>query len=316
MVRCRQLSTVDATDAGIALWNTVHPTFAIDRTAARFAAFAPPADVAVELWGVSSHDEFVGFAILKRAIRGEQGWISLLVIDPEVADFASVAIDLISRLEESVATHGVRQLHVGQDVNHFIPGLPVVLADVYGPIYEQRGFERGSRAFEVRRELNGDLPAPIHPESDVDARPVEPEETDDLLAFLAEQFPGRWFNGAERACQRPGGVQSYWGLWVDGVIVAFAGTSRVDAYPPPAYLSCLTDRTQRACGLGPLGVHEDERGKRYGLALIRAIMASFQREGYTHMIIDWTTIVDYYAKLGFEATAAYDSYTKTIEPQT
>lgn len=312
MVRFRRLSTVDALDAGVALWNVVHPAFAIGRTAARLAVFAPPSDVGTEMWGVDRHGKLVGFALLKRTIPGDQGWISLLVIDPDIPGHESVAANQVARLCDSAASHGLTELHVGKDVNHFLPGLPVALADVYGPVYERKGFVRGSRAFDVRRALTGPLPASIH--ADVDARPVGPEQTDLLLSFLADQFPGRWFDGAVRARRRPGGVRSYWGLWSDDTLVAFAGTSRVDAYPPPAHLSCLTDRTQRACGLGPLGVHEDKRGKRHGLTLTRAIMGSFREAGYTDVIIDWTTMVDYYAKLGFSPVAAYDSLSKPIEP--
>jgi len=45
--------------------------------------------------------------------------------------------------------------------------------------------------------------------------------------------------------------------------------------------------------------------------MIRVIQA-FQQQGYCHMIIDWTTLVDYYAKLGFKPWIEYITLYKNL----
>jgi len=65
-------------------------------------------------------------------------------------------------------------------------------------------------------------------------------------------------------------------------------------------------------GLGPIGITNNCRGKGYGMYLMIKIIQYFQQKGYRHMIIDWTDLVDYYKKIGFEPWIKYIMLKKKI----
>jgi len=64
--------------------------------------------------------------------------------------------------------------------------------------------------------------------------------------------------------------------------------------------------------LGPIGIADNCRGKGYGIYLMVNIIQYFQQKGYKHMVIDWTDLVDYYKKIGFEPWIKYIMLKKKI----
>jgi len=63
-------------------------------------------------------------------------------------------------------------------------------------------------------------------------------------------------------------------------------------------------------GLGPIA--DNCRGRGYGKYLIVSIIKHFQQKGYKNMVIDWTDLVDYYKKIGFEPWIKYIMLKKKI----
>jgi len=60
-------------------------------------------------------------------------------------------------------------------------------------------------------------------------------------------------------------------------------------------------------GVGPLGVNESERGKGYGPAI-----GSGSCQVINNIVIDWTNLVSFYKKLGFDIFKSYFRYNKKI----
>jgi len=65
-------------------------------------------------------------------------------------------------------------------------------------------------------------------------------------------------------------------------------------------------------GLGPLGIDAKERGNGYGLAIVEAAIAFLRKRGHRRIVIDWTDLVDFYAKLGYQKWKTYHSYKKYL----
>lgn len=323
MVRTDRLTRKDDVLAGFELWNAQHPDFHIDDRFVEQNVYTPSDGVASAAWGVRDGGELIGFALAKHLTAEiphyagpETGWVSLMAIDGDRPDFETLGADLLGVAESHLAARGVTQVSVGTDVKHFLPGLPNSLVDRYGPLLETAGYDVGSSVYDVARDITDferpDRVSDTRADAELLVRPLDPEDTDVLLGFLADQFPGRWHYSADNARQIPGGIQDYWGVWKGDALVAFAETDRCDAPAPGSNLLWGSRLSDRYCALGPIGVHEDERGNGYGLALISEAIESFREQGYTHMIIDWTTIVDYYAKLGFEPFLEYVNFSKRL----
>ena len=308
---------------GIGLWNDQHPDFHVDERFVDRSGSAPVDEITSTAWGVREAGEPIGFALVKRLTAeipdyagSDAGWLSLFAVDADSDEHARLGAELLSVVEGALADRGVTSVSVGKDPQHVLAGLPKPLVDRYGPLFESAGYDAGGTVVDVARDITTyERPDRVTgPMSDRDLtfRPIDPGETKDLLDFLADQFPGRWRFEADVARRIPGGVRDYWGAWKGGELIAFARTSRSDGPVPRSHLVWGSQFSERCCALGPIGVHEDERGNGYGLALISGAIESLRDKGYTHMIIDWTTKVDYYAKLGFEPFVEYVAFEKVL----
>lgn len=317
--------------AGIELWSDRHPGFRIDDRLVAQNVYTPFDGLAVAAWGSHAGDDLVGFALAKTLVRPipdyagpERGWISLLAVDPGARDQRGVAADphavgsdLLATVETDLAATGVETVRFGGDPQNFLAGLPAELADDYRPLLADAGYERQRTVYDLAGEITGFEP-PERVErvrADADDLAVErvaPDRADDLLAFLADQFPGRWRYEAENIDRIPGGVSDYWVLRHAGSVVGFARTNPPDSPFRGPNANWGWRLGEKFCGLGPLGVHEDYRGRGWGLFMLSEIIESLRDDGVEHVVIDWTTLVDYYGKLGFEPWLAYEVFVKEL----
>jgi GNAT superfamily N-acetyltransferase len=316
----RQLTDYEAVHAGIDLWNRVHPAFAIpDRLVAQ-NVFTPFAGLDVTAWGGFSGDDLIAFALGKRLTAPisdyadpDQGWVSLLAVDPALEDRV-VTSDLLATVERAMIDTGVSSLRFGGDPGQFLPGLPISFADTRAALRDRR-FETGERVYDLQRDIASFEP-PAHVDRVEDAWSglslERVDSTESLLWFLADQFPGRWHYEAVNVCRLPGGEREYWLLSHEGTTVGFARTNT----PESAYRGSNVNWSARfdgtVCGLGPLGIHESYRGRGWGLWMIANLVEHYRDSDYDRMIIDWTELVDYYGTLGFEPWLTYDTFTKEV----
>ena len=323
MSPCRLTDWADAR-AGIDRWNDRHPEFAIDDRLVAQNVYAPFDGLTVAAWGSYAGDDLVGFALgktLTRAIPNyagpERGWISLLAVDSGAGDPRGVAADLLETAEADLAATGVETIRFGGDPQNFLTGLPTDLVDDYRPHLTDADFERERTVYDLASDISGFEPpesveAVRANEDDLAVERVAPDHAADLLAFLADQFPGRWRYEAENIDRIPGGIADYWVLRHAGSVVGFARTNA----PESAYRGPNANWGWRLgddyCGLGPLGVHEDCRGRRWGLFMLSRIIETLRDEGVEHVVIDWTTLLDYYGRLGFEPWIEYEVFVKEV----
>src|SRR5262249_20650520 len=58
-------------------------------------------------------------------------------------------------------------------------------------------------------------------------------------------------------------------------------------------------------GIGPLGLSPELRGLGAGLGVVAAGMRHLHQHGLKFARIDWTTLVDFYGRLGFKPSLTY-----------
>ncbi|WP_132060667.1 GNAT family N-acetyltransferase [Halorussus amylolyticus] len=326
-VECRRLTDRERVLAGVERWNDAHPEFEIDERLVEQNVYAPFAGVDVAAWGwYADADESVptGFVLAKtltRTVHGyagpDRGWISLLAVDSGADDFRAVGRALLDAAERELANSGVETLRFGGDPQNFLAGLPGSFSDDYADLLADAGYERDGTVYDLERDISGfELPERVERTralaDDLTVERVEARSESDLTRFLEREFPGRWHYEAENVARRPGGVDDYWVLRRGETVVGFARTNA----PSSAYCGPNANWGWRLgdayCGLGPVGIHSEYRGRGWGLFLLATVVESLRDDGYDHVVIDWTGLLDYYAKLGFEPWLEYDVFRKDL----
>lgn len=102
-----------------------------------------------------------------------------------------------------------------------------------------------------------------------------------------------------------GGIEDYWLLWYQDNPVGFVRANTSESAYMGTNVNWGSQWGERYCGLGPFGIADGFRGKGWGTYLAISVIQAFQKQGYSHMVIDWTTLVDYYVKFGFRPWIKY-----------
>ncbi|WP_155120449.1 GNAT family N-acetyltransferase [Haloprofundus marisrubri] len=318
----RRLTNHKSVCEGIDCWNQTHPSFAIDDRLVSQNVFAPYDNLDVTAWGAFENDSLLASAICKRLsapvpsyLDTNAGWISLFVVDEHTENRDEIARSLLAKAEEDLTQQGVTHLRVGGDPQQFLAGLPSrdIEFELYRRVIEEAGYTSETVVTDLHREI-ADFDAEsfrISVDASLSVKRVRRDPTE-LLSFLSEEFPGRWQYEAENICRVPGGSTDYWLLEYQDKTVGFARTNTVGSAYRGGNVNWASAFEGSVCGLGPLGIHSDYRGRGWGLWMLATILSRFQNMGYTHALIDWTELVEYYGKLGFEPWLDYTVFTKEV----
>ncbi|MCB0022588.1 MAG: GNAT family N-acetyltransferase, partial [Caldilinea sp.] len=121
----------------------------------------------------------------------------------------------------------------------------------------------------------------------------------------------RWRYEAEAFLADGGRLSDYMLLWtergVDGCcLLTFPDSMR----PMERY---YLYRLPKPWGqLGSIGVSADRRGHGYGAALLDAGLRRLHDNGINGCVIDWTGLVDFYARFGFERYRSYTMLARSL----
>ena len=189
------------------------------------------------------------------------------------------------------------RIQVGGGLRPYTPG---VLANAPAePFFLANGYEYRADAYEwdVARSLSDYGPPPLR-EVSAAARPGQPGQEEQLLAFLAREFAGRWHWMAERFLADGGRISDYMLLWTrDGVQGACRLTFEDSRWPIDRFYPFGLPRPWAQ--LGSIGVSARLRGQGLGLMLLDAGLRRLHNSGINGCVIDWTTLLDFYAICGF-----------------
>ena len=125
------------------------------------------------------------------------------------------------------------------------------------------------------------------------------------MAFLQAEFPGRWRFDTKRYLDLGGDCSDIMVLSQGSQVIGFAQIyHRASSYQaPPMYWHRLVGA--RYGGLGPIGVAAGVRGKGLGLALLQLSLQHLATLGVQDAVIDWTTLLGFYARAGFTSWKTY-----------
>ncbi len=241
-------------------------------------------------------------------MRADVGWLDAIAVAPSVQR-QGIGTALLRWAEgwltdllaagPSQSEEGNRagRLLVGGSLRPFTPGLLVDTPAV--PFFLENGYEYGGHPVEwdVARNLSDYASPPLREESAA-ARPAQPGQEGELMAFLSREFPGRWHWMAERFLEDGGRISDYMLLWTeDGVHGACRLTFEDSRWPIDRFYPFGLPRPWAQ--LGSIGISAHLRGQGLGLTLLDAGLRRLHNGGVNGCVIDWTTLLDFYAICGF-----------------
>lgn len=253
-------------------------------------------------------DRPVGFAMTKRfredvpgceVARDEFGYLPLLAVAPD-RQRQGLGSALLAEAEARLKADGAKWLTVGGSFNHFFPGVPESSPEALA-FFRARDYMFGQTVWDVRRDLSAGEPLKTPTISSLASfKLYGPDEREAINDYMEAEFKGRWSRDVAHylASDKPGAVVA---LLMKGEIAGFA------MLHPPGSTGALrwAGFDPHVAALGPIGISRSLRSHGFGLALLVEGLRWLERRGARNTVIDWTTILGFYAKVGFEPWLSY-----------
>ncbi len=242
----------------------------------------------------------------------EVGWMDAIAVLPE-ARSQGTGRQLVAWAENWLREERCTQMRLGGSLRPFVAGYPVELGSE--EFFRRRGFEAragGEYVWDVARDLadyasgtcRNISPTPV-------IRPAQNGDEKTLLEFFQREFPGRWRFKFETFLRGGGRLSDWIVLLTEQGVDGFARLAFEDSLQPLERF--YPQRLPRPWGqLGPIGVSKDRRGQGYGGALLDAGLRHLRGRGVRGCVIDWTGLLDFYAKFGFKPYRQYVILLKTL----
>lgn len=259
-------------------------------------------------------DRPVAVAVARRELKGTGawhiGWLDALAVDPAYQR-QGIGRTLVGWAETWFMEEGCSGAFVGGGLRPFTAGVPAEIgSDDF--FIKARFILDDDPSWDMARDL-GDYVTPpnLRLLSNPRVSPLQPGEEGALLEFLEREFPGRWLYEVKEIFRTGDRRSDIVTLWTeDGVdgfcIIDSEGSNRPLNRFFPARLP------QPWGQLGAVGVSERCRGLGYGARVVDAGLSLLRDRGVRGCVIDWLTIVDFYAKFGFECFRQYHMFKKSL----
>ncbi len=271
-----------------------------------------------DLWlARDAHGQILGFALAKRFRQAADfpgqglekynsvGYIAAIAVRAEWARHG-IGRALLDAAESSLRAEGVTKFVLGGSFRHFMPGLPLDHPRM------RQFFEKAGYIFDSQFEY--DLDGPLLPEvfgpilaaTTLNFRQGQPGDEQNWLSFLTRDFSGRWYYEMQLFLKQGGAIEDITFLLDDvGAIQGFQANYHAGSRVLGPSIHWLPERPEWG-GIGPLGISPTMRGKGAGLALVAAGMSYlYHQQDARHARIDWTTLTEFYARLGFHPIVYY-----------
>jgi len=259
----------------------------------------------------------VGFITVKRyqdnldiSMPIKTGWIQAIVVD-STSQNRGIGSNLLQQAEAMLERKGMEKILLGRDTYHYFPGVPHACGKA-GEWFLSKGYEKKTTDHDLLNSYENEKTGEYPTFNEVECTILKETESDSLLHFLNRCFPGRWEYEAVKYFQSGGTGREFMVMKKQGEIIGFCriNDSKSPFIAQNVYWAPLFK--EELGGIGPLGVDRAERGQGLGLAIIEAGIAELRQRGSSQIVIDWTDLVQFYQKLGYNIWKSYDSYQKVL----
>lgn len=266
---------------------------------------------------VNDEDEVIGFVIVKFLkeetevkMRDDIGWIQAILVDSQYRN-KGIGSELLKHAEAIIKQRGLKTIFLGRDMYHYLPGIPQEDQHTIS-WFEKRGYQHDQSNVDMTRSYDQaeEIDWPSKPNAEFSI--LQESEKEEFLGFLHRCFPGRWEHEAVLYFQEGGTGREFVVLKENGEMVGFCRINDPDSPIIMGNINWAPLFDDKLGGVGPLGVDAKKRKKGYGLAIVQAGIAFLRERGINQIVIDWTGLIDFYGKLGYEVWKSYEGYQKEI----
>lgn len=261
-----------------------------------------------QVWHLGPWEAPLAWALTARAgAEDPKGAVALVAVAPEHRR-QGLGRQVAAAALAALAQAGCARATWGAGLHHAFPGAPKHLEGAW-PMARALGFEAGRWVHDVVGPAQQPLPLWTGPWR---ARPCTRADQGAVLAMLDQHFPGRWPRDLGLAWAQGEAPEQCVGVFdPQGRCGGFAWT-----HPPEAAGAARWQGLAPGHGaLGPLGLMPALRGGGRGLALVAEGLGQLAAQGVERVVIDWTDLVDFYARLGFAPAWSYLQAERPLSPE-
>ena len=300
----------------IALWNR-NVSDAFPMTEALFAQnTVGDADVLVDGSAVVTVEGEVRAVVISKIVkntkdvtlRTDKGWIHLLLVDVPYRR-QGIGSKLLAVAEEALKKAGMQHIQFGGDLLHYLCGVPKE-DEVTQQFLLQHHYVYEATMTDLTQTLTAPVILPQFDE--IQFVPLQLAEKDAFLQFMHRAFPGRWEYEAIVYFEKGGTGKEFVVAKKGEQIIGFCRMNDETGPTIAQNMNWAPTMQGKAGGIGPLGIEASERKGGYGLGITQAAVYYLQQRGVDTILIDWTTLIEFYGKLGFTPWQQYNTYSKTI----
>ena len=250
-----------------------------------------------------------------------KGWISLFYVSRDYRK-QGIGSELLQLSENKLVKMGVKDVSIGSDIHNFFPGIPNDFDNLTDKFLRKRGYNVSYYTHDLIKKFNKEDLVKYQSYSNnqyqeldkfvkVEIRYASILDKEDLLEFFKRCFYGRWYDECIEYFNNGQVIKEYLLALVNNKIVGFLRVNN-QLIDEISYNINWALRFNKLVGIGPLGVDPVYRGKGIAKMLLYYSITDSIKNGYTEAMIDWTGLVTYYQKFGFEIWKCYQYANKII----
>lgn len=243
----------------------------------------------------------------------DYGWISLMLVDPKYR-CRGIGSTLYELVEKRMKELGKKQIFLGKDYLNYFPGLPVDLKNSAG-WFEKKGFVRPYDTYDLIRNISKDKNNKLSIKNDsFEFRVCTLNDKENLINFIMKNWPGRWEKETRDYFSSGGTGKEYVIALDSGKICAFAKIGLPSTNEAiMSYSLTWRNRFSALGGIGPLGVDISYRNRNLGYDIVAFACNTLIDNNVSDIIIDWTGLLDFYRRMGFEVFKSYFYMSKHLK---
>ncbi|SEQ68747.1 Acetyltransferase, GNAT family [Piscibacillus halophilus] len=237
--------------------------------------------------------------------------IQVLLVDKSYRE-QGLGTKLLNQCIKALDEEGKNLIRLGRDPWHYFPGIP--LEDTYTQQwFKKRGFQQGPYVdTDMIRSFRDDEPFESLKNANAQFELLNASEKENLISFIHQNFPGRWEYEAYKYFELGGTGRDFIILKVNDEIQGFCRMNDQDTPMIGCNVNWSELYDERVGGIGPLGVSSNVRGTGLGLDIVKVAINTLRAREAKHIIIDWTGLIEFYQKVGFEEFKKYRTYFKKL----
>lgn len=260
-------------------------------------------------------DKVVGGIIVKTWKREEleayqnTAWLSLIHVSKK-HQLQGIGTALFNKVLHQLKQENIKQIHLGKSMNNFFCGVPVVFQT--NRFFEKIGFVEYDRPVDMHKHIIDKTLIPLRNKTAFNIRISTQADFKAIHNFFLKNFPGRWQLEFEEYVAAGHTGKEFAIIEKDNQVVAFCRINQ-PGVSMNMYNTNFTNDFTNLYGVGPLGVDKDMRDYSLGFDVTAYAINHAVAQGASDIIIDWTGLVSFYQKFGFEIWNKYVSMKYSLE---